>query len=638
MNKYIYRISSTLFAALMMTGVSGCSDNEDILSNDGDNTEISLKLRGVTLGLESSPAGTLNVFQFDADKLISQTVIRQYDPASISLKKGATSSLYCVAGIEAYADETTSAAEFAKTTVSMEDGSNSAPLFYSGWSEIGAAQNNCELTMRRGVARIDLDARDAEMEISEVIVEDAPTSSYIFATEGGMLNASTTLLNHSFDAVPNGLEEGLFTIFESAKEVHVTVKGVARGEEINIPAVISSVERNKVYTLRVYDRNVILSASFSVSDWEDGGSIAGGIDAAHALLIDEAASVIPSGVRVDYARNLVEVPATGVSNMTLAFNSDLRVELDTVHFIGERVEVDSVKQKYVTIARQNPVNTPTGVVTKFVVNIGEQLKARPGYEIKLELRKPNLGISCDNVTIRVAESPYQIQTVRMAGVDWMAFNATTPDIGEQIFPLPGKSVEETYQDAWVSTLGNFFQYGRQKGYNPWEKNDPTGNDATERNIPWNSPDAMPVPEGYHVATSAEWVALLPVGTKIPSTYTAGNKETIKVEVVEYPGTIDDAPWEAANSANLRKRCFRFESLDTGNVLIFPICGLKSNSWDQIPGYGKNKIHDFAGYWVAEDRYLWYFTVGEENGVLTSTQAQNRWNYNGFVPTRGVKNK
>lgn len=632
MNKQIYRLSFGFLSLLSIAGLTACSDNVEFPSNETTPGGIQLKIKGFS----ATGQDALHIYQFNTDRLIEHSALRQYDAASINLTKGDTRTLYCVSGIEMRDPSNLSSAEFGRSMVTLEAGSSFAPIFFSGVAEIGEEQKGCEMTMRRGVARIDLDARDAEMEISEIVVENVPTASYVFPMAVEKLDAPTTTITHTFDSAPDTLEEGLFTIFESSDELHVTVKGMARGTEIEIPATLSSVERGKIYTLRVYDRNVVLDASFSVSDWEEGTNISGGPDTAAALLIDEDSSVIPAGVKVDYTRNIVEVPASGVSGMTLAFNSDLKVELDTVYFTGERVEKDSVRQKYVKIAKQNPVNTPTGVVTKFNVNIAEQLKARPGYEIRLELRKPNLSISCDDVTIRVAESPYQIETVMMAGVNWMAYNATTSDLGDQIFSLPGKSVEDTYKEAWVSTIGNFFQFGRQKGYSPWEKNDPNGNEDTERNIPWTNPDCMPVPEGYHVAKAAEWLALLPAGTQIPSTYTAGNKETIKVEIVEYPGTITDSPCETANAANLRKRCYRFESLDTGNVLIIPICGLKSNSWDLYPGYGKNKIHDFAGYWVAEDRYLWYFTVAEENGVLTSAQGQNRWNYNGFVPTRGVK--
>lgn len=626
MNKPIYLLSTALLA---LAGATSCSDNVE-LPSDASSSGMQLKLRGFS----ATGQDALHIYQFDADRLVEHSALRQYDAAAISLTKGATRNLYCVSGIEMRDASDISAAEFARSIVTLGEDAAFAPMFFSGSAEIGEEQNGCEMTMRRGVARIDLDACDAEMEISEILVEDVPTASYVFPGCDSDIDAPTTTAAHSFASAPDGLEEGLFTIFESAQGLHVIVKGTARGEAVEIPAELPAVERGKVYTLRIYDRNVSLSASFGVSDWEEGTTISGGPDTAHALLIDEALSSIPQGVKVDYMRNLIEVPAEGVSNMVLAFNADLRVDLDTVLLTGERVEKDSVRQKYLKIAKDGPEATPTGILTKFNISIDEQLKARPGYEIRLELRKPNLAVSCDYVTIRVAESPYQIQTVRLAGVNWMAFNATTPDLAEQIFPLPGKTVEETYQEAWIASFGLFFQYGRQLAHDPWNRSDPNAN-TTEMNLPWTSPEAMPVPEGYHVATAKEWNALLPSGTQIPSTYAAGNGEKVKVEIVEY-GPIDDSPCAAANRSNLRKRCIRFESMETGNVLIFPVCAMKAATKDQYPGNGK-PLHQFGMYWFAEDRGVMLFTIAGSDGDFTCTPKADKWNYNGFVPTRGVKN-
>ena len=139
---------------------------------------MALSLKGVSASA-GKPAATpngnkLSVFQFGADHLYSKTVLTDYDPAAINLVKGTTQALYCVSGIDIEADEETTEAEFALTTTSTPEGENSAPLFLSAWSEIGAAQMSCELTMRRGVARIDLDARDADMDITDISVEDAP--------------------------------------------------------------------------------------------------------------------------------------------------------------------------------------------------------------------------------------------------------------------------------------------------------------------------------------------------------------------------------------------------------------------------------------------------------------------------------
>ncbi len=354
------------------------------------------------------------------------------------------------------------------------------------------------------------------------------------------------------------------------------------------------------------------------------------------LRIDQAASVFPAGVIVDYANNIIEVPASGAAGMKIAFLSEMRVDIDTICYAGERVIVDSIEANHVKFAAEKAYNTDKGVVTKFNVDINPQMKGRPDYEIKMYVKKTVMATSYDCVTIRVAESPYQLQTVEIGGSTWMAFNATSPDLSEQVYPEIGQSVEEAYQQNWAMAIGNFFQYGRQKGYSPWTSNDPTANSATERNIPWTDPACMPVPEGYHVSTEAEWLSLLPTGVPIPSTYTAGNGEQIKVEVVELPGKLTDSPSEAANKANLLMRYIRFESLATGNVLCIPICGMKTAGTAEYPGGGR-AMHAWTSYWISADRYAWLFQIGGTTDALTATHGRDRWNYDGFVPVRGVKN-
>ena len=642
MTNNIFKTGAGLIALFGAMTIASCSDKDEMPAVGDGNTapDFSLAIKGMPAATAGAPATSrqeaISVFQFGPEGLFSKNILNSYDPEGINLVKGTTTALYCVSGIDIEAAEETSETEFVLSTISTNEGDNTAPLFLSSWTAIGPSQMDCELIMRRGVARIDLDARDANMDITEITVDDAPASTYIFASEKGKLaDASTTVYKYVYETAPTGVEKGVFMIFESDKEVHLTVHGIVDGNEITVPAVIETVERNKVYTMRVYDQNASIKASFNVAEWVDGGSISSNTDTANRLAFDMDNSVFPAGVTVDYANNIIDVPSTGVAGMTIAFNTDLRVDVDSVYFYGERVEVDSIKEKHVNIEVAKAVNTPTGVLTKVNININEQLKARPGYEIKIDLRKMNMTLSHDNLTIRVAESPYQIQTVEIGGITWMAFNAMSDDLGDQVFPAEGLTVEETYQQHWAASIGNFFQYGRKKGYSPWTKNDPNGNEATPRNIPWSDPDCMPLPPGYHVATNADWLNLIPSGTSIPSTYTAANGENIKVEIVELPGTLDDSPSAAANKANLLKRYIRFESLDTGNVLILPVCALKGATMDEYPGGGK-KMHAWASYWIAEDRYIWLFQIAENNGSPTATQDKNRWNYNGFMCVRGVK--
>ncbi len=642
MTNNIFKAKTGVFALMGILTLAACSDKEDmpIAGGDNDASGFSLALKGMPAAPAGAPASSgqeaLSVFQFGPEGLFSKNIISSYDPEGIDLVKGTTRALYCVSGITVDVANETTEAEFAATTVSSEDGANSAPLFLSGTASINAAQMQCELTMKRGVARIDIDARDADMDISSITIEDAPSLTYIFSAESVVPDAPTISYTHEYATAPNDFQKGVFMIFESDKEVHVSVHGSVDGMEITVPAVIETVERNKVYTLRIYDKNATVKASFSIADWEEGDILTGKPDTENRLVFDRENCVFPEGVVVDYDRNIVDVPSTGIKGMKIAFCSDIRINVDSVYFSGTRVEVDSVKEKYVKIDVEKAYNTPKGVITAIDIDIDGQLKARPEYEIKLDLRKVNMTTSYNDVTIRIAESPYQIQTVEIGGNTWMAFNATTPDIGEQVFPEIGQTVEETYQQNWPMAIGNFFQYGRQKGYSPWTSNDPNGNADTPRNIPWTDPACMPVPEGYHVATEAEWTSLLPTGTQIPSTYTALNGEQIKVEVVELPGTMTDSPSAAANKANLLMRYVRFESLETGNVLCIPICGMKTASTAEYPGGGR-AMHAWVSYWISADRYTWLFQIGGASGALTSTHGRDRWNYDGFIPVRGVKN-
>lgn len=642
MAKYILKSAAFLLVFSIVLSLPACTDKDDIQVPQEESVppepDMALKLRGMAAPAATAPGASsqvaLRVFQFDSEKLVSRSLLDTYDPTQISLVKGQTEFLYCVSGAAIDAEEGSSLSEFKKKTVST--GENSAPLFLSGWTSLDPNQMDCELTMIRSVARIDIDASEAEMEISEIIVNDAPAESYVFPGQNEHpADGGTVSYTHTFTSSPTGRENGVFMLFECDHEVNVTVKGSANGSAVEIPAAIPAVERNKVYTIRVFKKDTTVKASFSVADWEEGGIVSGNPDTTNNLTIDLANSVIPEGVKVDGLNNIIEVPGTGVSGMTVAFKTDLRVDVESVVLTGERVEVDQVQEKYVTISKSVAVSAADGVVSKINVNIESQLKGRPEYEIKIGLRKMNMSTSYDDLIIKVAESPYQIQTVKMGGVTWMAFNAVSSDLSEQIYPEIGVTVEQTYRQQWAKSIGNFFQYGKIQGYSPWTANDPNASSDIEKNIPWTNPESMPLPPGYHVATTAEWLKLLPAGTTLPSTYTAANGERIKAEVVALDGYLTDSPSEAANKAKLLKRYLRFESLDSGNVLIFPICAMKKPEKAEYPG-GGNAMHAWVSFWIAEDRYTWLFRIGSSNGNLTATQGRDRWSYDGFMAVRGVK--
>ena len=66
---------------------------------------------------------------------------------------------------------------------------------------------------------------------------------------------------------------------------------------------------------------------FEIKPWEEGETIVGKPDTNQRLLLNASKSRIPEGVKVDYENNILEVPATGADDMTLAFVTDTRIDI-----------------------------------------------------------------------------------------------------------------------------------------------------------------------------------------------------------------------------------------------------------------------------------------------------------------------
>ncbi len=641
MTNKIFKVKTGVFALIGALAVASCSEKEDIPmgGSDNDGSGFTLTIKGMTSAPAGAPANTgqeaISVIQFGPKGLFSKNVITGYDPEGIDLVKGSTRTIYCVSGIDINATEETTEAEFALTSIASEEGSASAPMFLSAWTSVAASHSECELTMKRGVARIDLDARDADMDISSITVEDAPAATYVFAGETVMPNSGTTEYTYEYTSAPTGIEKGVFMIFESDKDVHVSIHGSVDGMEITVPAVIETVERNKVYTLRVYDKNATVKASFTVADWEEGDTFNSSPDMSKGLHIDQAASVFPAGVTVDYVNNIIEVPGDGVKDMKIAFSSEMRVDIDTIVYYGERVEIDSIEAKHVKFTPEKAYNTDKGVITKYNVDINPQLKGRPNYEMKMYVKKTVMSTSYDYVTIRVAPSEYQIPTVELAGITWMAFNATTPDPDDQMYVDKGKTVEDMYVDDWVTCVGGLFQFGRKYKYIPYQSYDPSNDLGSQKqDIPWVHDTHLPLPEGYHVATIDEWQTLIPAETTITdgTSYTAGNGETINVEVIRLPGDV-----VTPTNVNGVCRYLKLTSAETGNTLILPYGGYKSDkSTAATSNFGKDMV-----YWGSDNNNC---PGGHARAIRFMFNWGNscvpnvfQWPMEAFSYVRGVKN-
>lgn len=624
--------AAALLTAIFTLSLVSCSSEIETVNETSEKTDaitMPLALKGIPYNNyeeSSSPISSeVSLFHFKNDDFTFSNVVKDPHADGLEISVGSTSKIYCVSGLNLKASSgSTKEHDFALNTVAFDKKTNNAPLFYSSVVDVNSVwrYGRVEVALERSVSRIDFtNFVDADVYVSEVTVLDAPASTFVFSS-GSMPSDETVSLSKTFSTPLQGSETGLFNIFESTRPVHVRISGKCGAAPLDIEAVIPSVVRNKVYSIQIERVNGKFQASYSVNDWVENLSVYAKTSASSSIDIDKENSILPSGVMVDYASNHVRVPASGVSGMRIAFVSSSKVSVTSI--VGE---MGASK-----VSGCESVKAAGGYLSYFNVDIEPQRNGASSYSMMVNLRDEEG--NADFVEISV-QSFRHIETVNIAGAEWMCFNAVSADIDNQVFPIEGISVEEMYRDHWVQSIGNFFQYGKQKSYNPWTRNDPNANNQTASNTPWTASESIPMPEGYHVATSAEWLSLLPTGTSIPSTYTAGNGEQLKVEIVELPGYVAGTPSSKANKANLEMRYIRFESLETGNVLILRVCGQKTADTDEVPG-SMWKMSESVCYWTS-DEACESIRISASDGTLKASQKLGRFDLNGFLPVRGVKN-
>jgi hypothetical protein len=612
--------------------LAGCSDQTPPADGLDDAGRVVLSFSRSGEEAAAPLPEAMDVYVFRGETLAK---ILHSDPTGetpLKIKNVGDGMVFSTSGIDLdLAEGSTSVADASALMVYCEEGATSAPLFYSGYAVLDDAvyaAGKLDVSMIRSVSRIDVaNAAGQGIEVSEVVIENAPSATYVFPT-GNVPEAATMRLSQHFDAPFEGVREGLFTIFESAGPVSVRIRGNADGVPLDMTATLSRVERNRIYTLNVVSTGPKVEATFSVKDWEEGDSVEAAPDMGRGIAIDPEYSVIPQGVKVDYATNTITVPSQGAEGLRLAFRADTKIELASTQGLDHGASLT-----------ENPLITlDQGYVSSFNLDIAPQGKGRLGYGIVLSLRNALLAQSYDYVEINVEPSPYQIETVMIGGHEWMCFNATSADLDDQIYILDGlDSVEEMYNQRFAESVGNFFQYGRPNPYSPWTSNDPNAVARPEGSAPWVRPQDMPLPEGYHVASFDEWEDLIPAGTTIPSEYVCRAGERIRATVVTLPGTLSTTPSANVNKQNFKMRYVLFESLDSGNKLFVPICSNKSNSTAEVPGNVNGYKYDTrVTYWVSNDRCVWLIDWKTVDGQDGAALSRSNWNYNGFCPVRGIK--
>lgn len=623
----------------MMLLLGSCIQVEEVSGNDkhdappyaGGLKQQTVTVNGfVAVDQEQVPATTAYIFRDDVLYKQLQVSFDRNNTAKLSVPS--LSKLYLLSGYAATVQEgSTSESDFMDLSIGQSSQHpNSAPYFLSAHLEIGDASQtgNLEIGLKRGVARIDIDASsDSKTLIERVVVENAPATAYAFKEGAYPQGGTSRMYSKDFSPAAGGRQEGLFYIYPTPHPVRITIDATYDGVPVRLYLKLPTVERNTIYTAKVLNAGATLESTFEILPWQDGSSVGGNPDLSQRIRLGAAQCVLPAGVTVDYDNGIVNVPESG-ANMTLAFVAASAVQMASVD--GQTPDV---------VIRQLPDNirTDEGVVSLFEVEVAPQGKGNLGYSVMMHMKSPLLAQSYDYVEMRVEKSKNQIETVRMADIEWMAFNTWGRDLEDQTYPSAGHDVEQMYRENWSACAGGFFQWGRLYTYIPWKGYSPSNNlGGQAQDNPWIHDTHMPCPEGYRLPTIEELEALIPipVGTdRLPDDYTNGAGEPIEVTLVnngKVPSTT--------NNPNHAERYIKLTNRDTGEYLILPLAGSKGDkATHSNPEFGLRMVL-WANSGSPMGGHAWSYKVDygkttiNQRGSVGKSQLQKE----AFAPVRCVK--
>ena len=637
--RFIYQSIFPFAISTMMLLLGSCIQVEEVSGNDkhdappyaGGLKQQTVTVNGfVAVDQEQVPATTAYIFRDDVLYKQLQVSFDRNNTAKLSVPS--LSKLYLLSGYAATVQEgSTSESDFMDLSIGQSSQHpNSAPYFLSAHLEIGDASQtgNLEIGLKRGVARIDIDASsDSKTLIERVVVENAPATAYAFKEGAYPQGGTSRMYSKDFSPAAGGRQEGLFYIYPTPHPVRITIDATYDGVPVRLYLKLPTVERNTIYTAKVLNAGATLESTFEILPWQDGSSVGGNPDLSQRIRLGAAQCVLPAGVTVDYDNGIVNVPESG-ANMTLAFVAASAVQMASVD--GQTPDV---------VIRQLPDNirTDEGVVSLFEVEVAPQGKGNLGYSVMMHMKSPLLAQSYDYVEMRVEKSKNQIETVRMADIEWMAFNTWGRDLEDQTYPSAGHDVEQMYRENWSACAGGFFQWGRLYTYIPWKGYSPSNNlGGQAQDNPWIHDTHMPCPEGYRLPTIEELEALIPipVGTdRLPDDYTNGAGEPIEVTLVnngKVPSTT--------NNPNHAERYIKLTNRDTGEYLILPLAGSKGDkATHSNPEFGLRMVL-WANSGSPMGGHAWSYKVDygkttiNQRGSVSKSQLQKE----AFAPVRCVK--
>lgn len=332
--KYILTVAS---AGLFL--LSGCQKEKIRQDNAADGSlRISIISSGMNYGITTESETnihTLDAYHFENGILSESFNSLQIDEKGvcrldIKQKNGMLYFLANDANITSRANLTnnvTTLEEFLQLTATADE-MTSKSLLMSGHTELNGENASLSVSLKRTVARIDLESAFQDAEVNSITIRDIALTGLV--NEGGeksvLTNIEKTDLTKDFGEQPfKNKKESLYYLPEQTANGHeVEIMMTANGGWHRLRTTLPALKRNTVYTLRVYGNGANLNVEVLTDNWESGDSSASGLTLKG--LVDKENSQLSEGVTINERGDTVFVPCWE-SNFQLTLAAETGAEV-----------------------------------------------------------------------------------------------------------------------------------------------------------------------------------------------------------------------------------------------------------------------------------------------------------------------
>ena len=334
--KYILTVAS---AGLFL--LSGCQKEKIRQDNAADGSlRISIISSGMNYGITTESETnihTLDAYHFENGILSESFNSLQIDEKGvcrldIKQKNGMLYFLANDANITSHANQTnnvTTLEEFLQL-IATADEMTSKSLLMSGHTELDGENASLSVSLKRAVARIDLESAFQDAEVNSITIRDIALTGLV--NEGGdksvLTNIEKTDLTKDFGEQPfKNKKESLYYLPEQTANGHaVEILMAVNGGWHRLKTTLPPLKRNTVYTLKVYGNGANLNVEVLTDNWESGNSSESGLTLKG--LVDKENSQLSEGVTVNERGDTVFVPSWNSNfQLTLAAESGAQVSV-----------------------------------------------------------------------------------------------------------------------------------------------------------------------------------------------------------------------------------------------------------------------------------------------------------------------